>query len=136
MSLEFDFLFLKSTLSIVHAVVILEPTVFSIKQSIINLFCTPKDDFDELDTIYTEEKRQLAELDVKFKTLEEQYTTIMEERRIAREKREAAERELRAMIKAASVIQSFWKAYKMRKALKSKKKKGKKGKKGRGKKRR
>ena len=98
--------------------------------------CILKDDFDELDTIYTEEKRQLAELEEKFKTLEEQYTTIMEEKRIAREKREAAERELRAMIKAASVIQSFWKAYKMRKALKSKKKKGKKGKRGRGKKKR
>lgn len=99
-------------------------------------FFASQDDFDELDTIYTEEKRQLAELQEKFKPLEEQYETIMEEKRIAREKREAAERELRSMIKAASVIQSFWKAYKMRKALKSKKKKGKKGKKGRGKKRR
>ena len=59
----------------------------------------------------------------------------MEERRIARERREAAERELRAMVKAASVIQSFWRAFKMRKALKNKKKKGKKGKKGKGKKR-
>ncbi|XP_065066315.1 dynein regulatory complex protein 10-like [Rhopilema esculentum] len=95
-----------------------------------------QDEFDELDAIYTEEKRQLKELEEKFKTLEEEYTQIMEERRIAKERREAAERELRSMIKAATVIQSFWRAYKMRKALKSKKKKGKKGKKGKGRKKR
>ncbi len=64
--------------------------------------------------------------------MEAEYTTIIEERRIAKEKREAAERELRAMIKAATFIQAFWRAYKMRKALKNKKKK--KGKKGKGKK--
>ena len=62
---------------------------------------------------------------------------IMEERRIARERREAAEQELRSAVKAATVLQSFWRAYKMRKALKAKKKKkGKKGKKGKGKKKR
>eukprot|EP00112_Aurelia_sp_Birch-Aquarium-sp1_P021190 Seg5637.2 transcript_id=Seg5637.2/GoldUCD/mRNA.D3Y31 product="Dynein regulatory complex protein 10" protein_id=Seg5637.2/GoldUCD/D3Y31 len=96
-----------------------------------------QDEFDELDTIYTEEKRQLKELEERFKTLDEEYTVIMEERRVARERREAAEQELRSAIKAATVLQSFWRAYKMRKALKTKKKKkGKKGKKGKGKRKR
>ena len=62
--------------------------------------------------------------------MEKEYRDIMEERRIAREKAEEANRELQAMIKAATLIQSFWRAFKARKQLKNKKKKGKKGKKG------
>jgi len=53
----------------------------------------------------------------------------MEARRIAKEKAEAAERELNLKIRAARLIQSLWRAHKARKALKNKKKKGK-GKKG------
>ena len=62
--------------------------------------------------------------------MEKEYTEIIEERRIAREKAEEAHRQLQAQIKAATLIQSFWRAIKARKQLKSKKKKGKKGKKG------
>ena len=51
----------------------------------------------------------------------------MEARRIAKEKAEAAEKELNLKIRAARLIQSLWRAHK---ALKNKKKKGKKGKKG------
>ena len=36
----------------------------------------------------------MNELEERFKTLEEEYSQIMEERKIAREKREAQEREL------------------------------------------
>lgn len=54
----------------------------------------------------------------------------MEARRIAKEKAEAAERELNLKIRAARLIQSLWRAHKARKQLKNKKKKGKKGKKG------
>ncbi|XP_013381737.1 IQ domain-containing protein D [Lingula anatina] len=88
--------------------------------------------FEEMDTRYTEEKKQLHELEERFTTLETEYKQIQEERRIAREKREAAEREMQMMIKGATTIQAFWRSYKVRKALKSKKKgkgKGKKGKK-------
>ena len=89
-----------------------------------------KEEFDELDVIYTEEKKQLNELEERFRTMEKEYKEIIEERRIAREKAEKANRELQAKIKAATLIQSFWRAFKSRKQLKSKKKKGKKGKKG------
>ncbi|KAL9957050.1 hypothetical protein ACROYT_G038634 [Oculina patagonica] len=89
-----------------------------------------QDEFDALDVIYTEEKRQLNELEERFKTLEKEYLEIVEARRIAKEKAEAAERELNLKIRAARLIQSLWRAHKARKALKNKKKKGKKGKKG------
>nr|KAG5700367.1 hypothetical protein BaRGS_029619 [Batillaria attramentaria] len=62
-----------------------------------------------------------------FRTLEAEYISIMDERRLAREKREKAERELAMLVKSATTIQAFWRSYKVRKALKArKKKKGKK----------
>ena len=75
----------------------------------------------------------MNELEERFTTLESEYVTIMEEKKIAQEKKEREERELTLMIKGATVIQSFWRSFKCRKALKAKKKKGKKGKKGKGK---
>ncbi|EDO44929.1 predicted protein, partial [Nematostella vectensis] len=89
-----------------------------------------QDEFDALDVVYTEEKKQLQELEERFKTLEAEYVQIVEERRIAKEKAEAAERELNLKIRAARLIQAMWRAHKARKALQKKKKKGKKGKKG------
>lgn len=87
-----------------------------------------QDELEELSVIYAEEKKQLHDLEERFKVLEEEYDQIMEERRIAQEKREEAERELRNMVKAATLLQAFWRAYKCRKALKAKQKKSKKGK--------
>ena len=55
--------------------------------------------------MYTEEKEQLNELEERFKTLQTEYDQIMEERRVAREKREAAERELQMCVGAATTIQ-------------------------------
>ncbi|XP_066910577.1 dynein regulatory complex protein 10-like [Clytia hemisphaerica] len=95
-----------------------------------------QDDIDDLTDIYNDEKKQLQELEERFKTLEEKHTTIIEERRIAAERREKAERELRVMVRAATLLQAMWRAYRCRKALKQKAKgKGKKGK-GKGKKKR
>ncbi|XP_071945844.1 dynein regulatory complex protein 10-like [Antedon mediterranea] len=94
-----------------------------------------QDEYEDVDAVYTEEKSQLNELEERFKTLEAEYNTIVEERRISKEKKEREERELSLMIKAATVVQAFWRSYKCRKALKAKnKKKGKKGKKKSGKK--
>lgn len=81
-------------------------------------------EYEEIDLVYTEEKKQLHELEERFKTLEAEYQQIMEERRVAREKREAAEREMALMVKAATTIQAFWRSFKVRKALKARKKKG------------
>ncbi|XP_045171945.2 dynein regulatory complex protein 10-like [Mercenaria mercenaria] len=83
-----------------------------------------QDEYEEIDTVYTEEKKQLHELEERFKTLEAEYQQIMEERRLARERREAAERELALMVKASTTIQAFWRSFKVRKALKARKKKG------------
>lgn len=83
-----------------------------------------QDEFEEIDAVYTEEKKQLHELEERFKTLEAEYQQIMEERRLARERREAAERELALMVKASTTIQAFWRSFKVRKALKARKKKG------------
>lgn len=83
-----------------------------------------QDEYEEIDTVYTEEKKQLHELEERFKTLEAEYQQIMEERRLARERREAAERELALMVKASTTIQAFWRSFKVRKALKTRKKKG------------
>lgn len=95
-------------------------------------FSSTQDEYEEIDLIYTEEKKQLLELEERFAALEKEYLAIMEERRIAREKRERAQRELNMLVKAATTIQAFWRSYKVRKAL-AKKKKKQKGKKGKGK---
>ena len=64
-----------------------------------------QDEYEEIDAVYTEEKKQLNELEERFKTLQTEYDQIMEERRVAREKREAAERELQMCVGAATTIQ-------------------------------
>jgi len=88
---------------------------------------------DELTLIYNEESKQLQLIETKFAVLEKDYLHIVEERRVKKEKREKEEAELRALIKAATMFQAFWRSYKCRKALKQKLNKGKKGK-GKGKK--
>ncbi|KAK0060500.1 stress response protein nst1 [Biomphalaria pfeifferi] len=87
-----------------------------------------QDEYEEIDAVYAGEKKQLLELEERFATLEKEYLSIMEERRVARSKLDRAQRELELVIKAATTIQAFWRSYKVRKALKAKAKKG--GKKG------
>ncbi|XP_055861886.1 dynein regulatory complex protein 10-like isoform X1 [Biomphalaria glabrata] len=87
-----------------------------------------QDEYEEIDAVYAGEKKQLLELEERFATLEKEYLSIMEERRVARSKLERAQRELELVVKAATTIQAFWRSYKVRKALKAKAKKG--GKKG------
>lgn len=82
-----------------------------------------QDEYEEIDTVYTQEKKQLLELEERFATLEKEYLSIMEERRVARSKLEKAQRELEMLVKAATTIQAFWRSYKVRKALKAKAKK-------------
>ncbi|MGH0165028.1 UNVERIFIED_CONTAM: hypothetical protein FKN15_048200 [Acipenser sinensis] len=86
-------------------------------------------ELEQLHAVYTEEQGELKELEEHFAVLDQEYSQIMEERRLAREK-EQEERELVLMICAATRIQALWKGYKVRKMMKSKKGKKGKGKKG------
>lgn len=87
-----------------------------------------QNEFDEIQALYEEEKKQLFELEEKFKPLEEEYQKIMEERRQVEALRRIQEEALNRKVKAAVVIQSYWRGFKLRKGL-FKKAKGKKGKK-------
>jgi hypothetical protein len=89
-----------------------------------------QDEIDEINRLYTDEKLQLSELEARLATIKIEYDIIMEERKRERERREKAADELAKMVKAALLMQRFWRAYKARKALKkSSSKKGKKKKK-------
>ncbi|CAF0877567.1 unnamed protein product [Rotaria sp. Silwood1] len=82
-----------------------------------------QDEYDEIETAYTEEKRLLIELEERFEKLKEEYDKIMAERK-AEEERLAMEKALRERRwQAAGHIQRFWQGYKVRKGLKAKKKK-------------
>ncbi|CAF1110372.1 unnamed protein product [Adineta steineri] len=88
-----------------------------------------QDEYDEIETAYTEEKRLLIELEERFEKLKEEYDKIMAERK-AEEQQAAMEKALRERRwRAAAQIQRFWQGYKVRKGLKAKKKKKGKGKK-------
>lgn len=87
-----------------------------------------QNEYDEIFDLYEEEKKQLYELEEKFKPLEEEYKKIMEERRMVEAMRRIQEEALNKKVKAAVVIQSYWRGFKLRKGL-FKKAKGKKGKK-------
>ncbi|XP_068937753.1 dynein regulatory complex protein 10 isoform X2 [Petaurus breviceps papuanus] len=87
-----------------------------------------KTEYEELAEIHTEEKAQLAELKEKHTVLIQEFVQIREERLINSKKKLEAEKELALMVRAATLIQAFWKGYLVRSLLKSKRKK----KKGRG----
>ncbi|XP_038618689.1 dynein regulatory complex protein 10 [Tachyglossus aculeatus] len=87
-------------------------------------------ELEELQAIYAEEKAQLAELQEKHGVLRQEYAQITEERQVTSKKKLEEERELIIMVRAATLIQAFWKGYLIRSLLKSKRKK----KKGKGKK--
>ncbi|MGH0142340.1 UNVERIFIED_CONTAM: hypothetical protein FKN15_039235 [Acipenser sinensis] len=71
-------------------------------------------ELEQLHAVYTEEQGELKELEEHFAVLDQEYSQIMEERRLAREKKEQEERELVLMIRAATRIQALWKGYKVR----------------------
>jgi hypothetical protein len=74
----------------------------------------------------------LEELEDKFKPLEEEYKKIVDERQTLEAFRRMQEESLNKKVKAATVIQSYWRGFKLRKGLF--KKGGKKGKSKKGKK--
>ena len=83
-------------------------------------------EIDEINRLYTDEKIQLSELEERLAVIKIEYDIIMEERKRERDRREKAAEELAKMVKAALLMQKFWRAYKARKALKKATKGGKK----------
>lgn len=82
-----------------------------------------QDEYEQIDEVYVVEKAQLAELREKFELLNEEYSQIMEERRLKAEEKEKADKELAILVGAATLIQAFWKGYLVRSLLRSKRKK-------------
>ncbi|KAL3311113.1 hypothetical protein Ciccas_010309 [Cichlidogyrus casuarinus] len=85
-------------------------------------------EYERIDADYTEEKKELGELEEKFKTLSEEYEIIMEKRRLEAERLRLENERKQALMNAATTIQSFWRSFKTRKLYR-----GKKGRKGKGK---
>ncbi|NWV65729.1 DRC10 protein, partial [Malurus elegans] len=79
--------------------------------------------YDEIEAEYNEEKAQLALLMEKHATLIQEYDSILEERRILKERAEEAERILANRNRAAACIQAYWKGYLVRSTYKAELKK-------------
>lgn len=82
-----------------------------------------QDEYEELDSVYKEEKAQLEELKQKHDVLMEEFNQIRAEQEINSRKRMEAEQELVRMVRAATVIQAVWKGYLVRSLLRSKRRK-------------
>ncbi|XP_030648166.1 dynein regulatory complex protein 10 [Chanos chanos] len=90
-------------------------------------------ELEDLTQVYEEEKAELQELQEHYAVLELEYSQIMEERRIAQERKEEEEREREVKSRAATLIQAYWRGFRVRTSTRGKAK-SKKGKKGKGKK--
>ncbi|XP_021778671.1 dynein regulatory complex protein 10 isoform X2 [Papio anubis] len=84
-----------------------------------------KEELEDLEAVHREEKIALEELKRRHKVLVEEFVQIREEREITSKKRMEAEQEMVRMVRAATLIQAFWKGYLVRSLLRSKKKRGK-----------
>ncbi|XP_070927126.1 dynein regulatory complex protein 10 isoform X3 [Macaca nemestrina] len=84
-----------------------------------------KEELEDLEAVHKEEKIALEELKRRHKVLVEEFVQIREEREINSKKRMEAEQEMVRMVRAATLIQAFWKGYLVRSLLRSKKKRGK-----------
>ena len=82
-----------------------------------------QDEFEEIDAVYMEEKKQLKELEERFAILEKEYKHILAERVIAVDKRKKEERIQAYLENAASIIQAQWRSYKVRKVLNQRRRK-------------
>lgn len=82
-----------------------------------------QEEFETIERIYSEEKKQLMELEERFSSLEKEYVKIRKEREDSKKWKEESERRLIRMMRAATTIQAYWRSYKVRKLLKVRKKK-------------
>nr|XP_046206886.1 dynein regulatory complex protein 10 isoform X2 [Oncorhynchus gorbuscha] len=91
-------------------------------------------ELEDMTRVYEEEKEELRELEEAYAVLEQEFSQIQEERRLAEERREEEQKELEKKSRASTIIQAYWRGHRVRKAMRGKGKKGSKGKKGKGKK--
>ncbi|XP_023059750.1 dynein regulatory complex protein 10 isoform X1 [Piliocolobus tephrosceles] len=84
-----------------------------------------QEELEDLEAVHREEKIALEELRRRHKVLVEEFVQIREEREINSKKRMEAEQEMVHMVRAATLIQAFWRGYLVRSLLRSKKKRGK-----------
>ncbi|XP_020345727.1 dynein regulatory complex protein 10 isoform X1 [Oncorhynchus kisutch] len=91
-------------------------------------------ELEDMTRAYEEEKEELRELEEAYAVLEQEFSQIQEERRLAEERREEEQKELEKKSRASTIIQAYWRGHRVRKAMRGKGKKGSKGKKGKGKK--
>ncbi|XP_003977107.2 dynein regulatory complex protein 10 isoform X1 [Takifugu rubripes] len=93
-----------------------------------------QESFERVTKEYEQEVEEVERLEMLYSELDVEYRNILENRRLAEEKKEKEAKQLMLMTEAALLIQACWRGYGVRKALKErgKKGKGKKGKKGKG----
>ncbi|TWW55896.1 hypothetical protein D4764_09G0009460 [Takifugu flavidus] len=93
-----------------------------------------QESFERVTKEYEQEVEEVERLEMLYSELDVEYRNILENRRLAEEKKEKEAKQLMLMTEAALLIQAYWRGYGVRKALKErgKKGKGKKGKKGKG----
>jgi len=84
-----------------------------------------QENIEKVQSAYDEEKEQLDSLRERFALLKVDYDAIMEERRLKREEEERKRKEFEEKTYNATVIQAFFRSYKVRKMMKNKGKKGK-----------
>ncbi|KAJ3379967.1 hypothetical protein HDU92_006287 [Lobulomyces angularis] len=79
-------------------------------------------ELEDITALFTERKKELDELQLQYNILHVEYEKIIEERKIADEKRKIEEAILKKQSAACVIIQSTWRGYKVRKDLKKKNK--------------
>jgi len=78
-----------------------------------------QDEYEDIDIVYTEEKKRLNELEEKFKVLSEEHDKILEERKLKKEEKNKQDLDKRAKIEAATLIQAHFRAFKLKKVFKA-----------------
>lgn len=94
---------------------------------------TQQEEIEQVQEAYDIEKEELDDLRARFAKLSVDYDSIMEERKRIADEEERKRKEYELKTYNATVIQAFFRSYKVRKMLRAKAKKAKKGKKGKGK---
>jgi len=78
-----------------------------------------QDEYEDIDIVYTEEKKRLNELEEKFKVLSEEHDKILVERKAKKDEEDKKEQDKMAKVEAATLIQAHFRAFKLKKVFKA-----------------